>query len=126
MLDNLVADGGGHGVYIGAAAHLTAGTLQTALQNTPAHAKELQVHQAQQEVAAALAEILTPKEVRVIRLRYGLDDGAHRSIRECGEMLGMTKDAVRGLCSRAFRKLKETERGLALLDFAQILDTGLS
>ena len=62
-------------------------------------------------------------KTRVLRVRYGLDDGVYRSIRECGEILGMPKDAVRGICSRAFRKLKETERGLALSNYDGILES---
>ena len=50
-----------------------------------------------------------------MRLRYGLDDGTQRSTRECAAALGIGKESVRQICLKAFRKLRGTAQGSALL-----------
>ena len=69
------------------------------------------------DLTAALAAILEPRELRVVRLRYGLDDGTLRSTRECASLLGIGKESVRQICLKAFRKLRGTTHGAALLDY---------
>jgi len=69
------------------------------------------------DLGAALAASLTAKELRVVRLRYGLDDGVLRSTRECAAVLGIGKESVRQICLKAFRKLRGTRLGAALLDY---------
>ena len=47
----------------------------------------------------------------------GLDDGVLRSTRECAAVLGIGKESVRQICLKAFRKLRGTRLGAALLDY---------
>ena len=63
------------------------------------------------------AETLSERDLRVVRLRYGLDDGTVRSTRECAALLGIGKESVRQICLRAFRTLRGTAHGAALLDY---------
>ncbi len=50
---------------------------------------------------------LTLKEAAVIRLRFGLDCGKERTLEEVGKILGVTRERVRQLESRALKKLKQ-------------------
>jgi|Transcript_24704 DNA-directed RNA polymerase sigma subunit (sigma70/sigma32) len=69
------------------------------------------------DIDAAMASCLTEREQRVIRMRYGLDDGICRSQRECGLALGMSRANVQNVCHKAFRKLQDTPAGGALFEY---------
>jgi RNA polymerase primary sigma factor len=69
-----------------------------------------------EELYAALAE-LPPRDARVIRLYFGLDDDQPRTLEEIGRMLGVTRERVRQLRDRAIRTLRE-EHGEALRELA--------
>jgi RNA polymerase sigma factor (sigma-70 family) len=71
----------------------------------------------QDDIRDALAAVLKPKEMRVIRLRYGLDDGVQRSTRDVAQLLGIGRESVRTICLKAFRKLRGTEKGAGLLSY---------
>ena len=60
---------------------------------------------------------LTPRERRVIQLRYGLDGGHEHTLHEAGRKLGLSHEAVRQLESRALRKLDPLSRNRKLDDF---------
>ena len=59
--------------------------------------------------AQALEAALLPRELDMLRLRYGLDDGNQRSTRECAVHLGIGKETVRQICIKAFSKLRDSE-----------------
>jgi RNA polymerase primary sigma factor len=50
-------------------------------------------------------ETLTPREARVLRLRFGFDDGRERTLREVGERLNLTRERIRQIESEALDKL---------------------
>ena len=56
--------------------------------------------------AIAKATTLTLREQKLIRLRYGLDDGKERTLAEVGEILGVTRERIRQIEKRILRKLK--------------------
>ena len=58
---------------------------------------------------------LTPREERVIRLRFGLDDGRPRTLEEVGKDFGVTRERVRQIEAKAIRKL-HSRKCLALLN----------
>ena len=60
---------------------------------------------------------LAPKEQRVLNLRYGLDSGKKKTLRECAEIFGVTKERVRQVEMRALRKLKDPNRSKFLVDY---------
>ena len=64
-------------------------------------------------------EVLSPKEQRVIRMRYGLDDGTMRSQQEIAATLGIARQTVAKVCNKAYRKLKDTEAGEALFGYME-------
>jgi hypothetical protein len=63
-----------------------------------------------------MAKILTPREQRTVALRFGLDDGQHRSGREVATILGVNRNTVRSICVSAFKKMSEHEGTRDLLE----------
>lgn len=68
-----------------------------------------------------LLSILSPKERRIIRLRFGLEDGEQKSLSEIGNVFGLSKERVRQLESRAFYKLKQSLSSQGLHAYADLL-----
>ena len=60
------------------------------------------------EVIEALAKTttLTEREQKILRLRYGIDDGKERTLAEVGDILGVTRERIRQIEIRILRKLK--------------------
>jgi RNA polymerase primary sigma factor len=68
------------------------------------------------DLDAALAG-LPPRDAKVLRLYFGLDDGKSRTLEEIGKMMGVTRERIRQLRDRALRQLRE-EYGDKLRDLA--------
>lgn len=68
------------------------------------------------ELDKALRSYLKPLERAVIRLRFGLDDGQPRTLRETGELLRLSKERIRQLLFRALAKMKTPEMERMLTD----------
>lgn len=60
---------------------------------------------------------LTPREGKVIRLRYGLDDGKSRTLEEVGKEFNVTRERIRQIEAKALRKLRNPSRSKKLRDF---------
>jgi len=67
----------------------------------------------QQALREALDE-LPERERRVLELRYGLEDDRPRTLREIGEIMGLSRERVRQLEARALGELRRSQRGRAL------------
>ena len=57
---------------------------------------------------------LTPREEKVIRLRFGLDDGRPRTLEEVGEVFELTRERIRQIEAKALRKLRHPSRSKKL------------
>jgi RNA polymerase primary sigma factor len=68
------------------------------------------------DIDAALAT-LAPRDAKVLRLYFGLDDGRSRTLEEIGRMMGVTRERIRQLRDRALRQLRE-EQAARLKDLA--------
>jgi RNA polymerase sigma factor (sigma-70 family) len=69
---------------------------------------------------------LTPREARIVRLRFGLDDDTPRTLEEIALELGMTGERVRQLESRGLAKLRHPSRSRKLRTFLRSRAAGLS
>lgn len=58
------------------------------------------------EEISEILDQLTPREARILRLRYGLQDGESRTLKEVGEMFGLSRERIRQLEKEALRKLR--------------------
>jgi RNA polymerase primary sigma factor len=62
---------------------------------------------------------LTPREQKVIRLRYGIDDGRARTLEEVGREFKVTRERIRQIEAKAIRKLRNPTRTKRLKDFME-------
>ena len=65
---------------------------------------------------------LTEREERVLRLRYGLDDGRPRTLEEVGKEFGVTRERIRQIEAKALRKLRHPSRAKKFGDYRGIRD----
>lgn len=69
------------------------------------------------EQLLSVIETLTPREQKVIRLRYGIDDLHPRTLEEVGKEFNVTRERIRQIEAKALRKLKNPSRSKRLKDF---------
>ncbi len=62
-------------------------------------------------------DTLTPREEKVLRLRFGLDDGRSRTLEEVGREFNVTRERIRQIEAKALRKLRHPSRSKKLKDF---------
>lgn len=65
----------------------------------------------------SVIDTLTPREQKVIRLRYGLDDSHPRTLEEVGKEFNVTRERIRQIEAKALRKLRNPSRSKKLKDF---------
>ena len=70
------------------------------------------------EQLASVLNSLDGREQRVLRLRFGLDDGHARTLEEVGREFGLTRERIRQIESQALRKLRHPSRSRKLKEFA--------
>lgn len=69
------------------------------------------------EQLLGILDTLTPREEKVLRLRYGLDDGRPRTLEEVGKEFNVTRERIRQIEAKALRKLRHPSRSKRLKDF---------
>ncbi len=69
-----------------------------------------------QEISNVLLT-LTEREEKVIRLRFGLEDGKSRTLEEVGQKFGVTRERIRQIEAKALRKLRHPSRSRKLKDY---------
>ncbi len=82
----------------------------------PADAASFQLLKEQLE---EVLDTLTEREQRVLRLRFGLDDGRARTLEEVGQVFGVTRERIRQIEAKALRKLRHPSRSKKLKDFLE-------
>ncbi len=64
-------------------------------------------------------ETLTPREQKVLKLRFGLEDGRARTLEEVGKKFEVTRERIRQIEAKALRKLKHPSRSKKLKDYLE-------
>ena len=74
-------------------------------------------HTLLKEQLASVLGSLTPREEKVLRLRFGLEDGRPRTLEEVGKEFNVTRERIRQIEAKALRKLRHPSRSKRLKDF---------
>ena len=74
-------------------------------------------HTLLKEQLSEVLKTLTPREEKVLRLRFGLDDGRPRTLEEVGKEFNVTRELIRQIEAKALRKLPYPSRSKKLKDF---------
>lgn len=71
------------------------------------------------EQLVEVLDTLTPREQKVLRLRFGLEDGRARTLEEVGKQFDVTRERIRQIEAKALRKLKHPSRSKKLRDYLE-------
>ena len=74
-------------------------------------------HTLLKEQLSDVLDTLTPREEKVLRLRFGLEDGRSRTLEEVGKEFNVTRERIRQIEAKALRKLRHPSRSKKLKDF---------
>jgi RNA polymerase primary sigma factor len=72
-----------------------------------------------QEQTASLLKTLTPREEKVIKMRFGLEDGSEHTLEEVGHSFAVTRERIRQIEAKALRKLRHPSRSRNLRSFIE-------
>ncbi len=79
--------------------------------------QEAASHTLLKETLGNVLDSLTPREEKVLRLRFGLEDGRSRTLEEVGKEFNVTRERIRQIEAKALRKLRHPSRSKKLKDF---------
>ncbi len=77
------------------------------------------IHLNLRDQIASILRTLTPREERIIRLRFGLDDGSQHTLEEVGQVFAVTRERIRQIEAKALRKLRHPSRSGRFQIFVQ-------
>lgn len=80
---------------------------------------EVATYQVLKEQLMDVLDSLTPREAKVLRLRFGLDDGRAKTLEEVGREFKVTRERIRQIEAKALRKLRHPSRSKRLKDFLE-------
>ena len=64
-----------------------------------------------------MLDTLSPREKKVLELRFGLEDHQPRTLEEVGKVFGVTRERIRQIEAKALRKLRHPSRSRKLKDY---------
>jgi len=85
-------------------------------QVTPSPAQSTYTNLLREKVQEVL-ETLPPREARILRLRFGLENGRSYTLEEVGQKFGLTRERIRQIESKALRRLRHPRRARQLKDY---------
>ena len=71
------------------------------------------------EQTAQVLKTLTPREEKIIKMRFGLDDGSEHTLEEVGQNFAVTRERIRQIEAKALRKLRHPSRSKKLRDYLE-------
>src|SRR5258707_1140797 len=71
------------------------------------------------EQTSSVLKTLTPREEKVIKMRFGLDDGSEHTLEEVGQSFAVTRERIRQIEAKALRKLRHPSRSRKMPQLAQ-------
>ena len=79
--------------------------------------EEAATHTLLKEQLNEVLATLTPREAKVLSLRFGIEDGRPRTLEEVGKEFNVTRERIRQIEAKALRKLRHPSRNKKLKDF---------
>jgi RNA polymerase primary sigma factor len=76
-------------------------------------------HELLKDQISDVLDTLTPREQKVLRLRFGLEDGRSRTLEEVGKVFSVTRERIRQIEAKALRKLRHPTRSRKLKDYLE-------
>jgi RNA polymerase primary sigma factor len=71
------------------------------------------------EQTAQVLKTLTPREEKIIKMRFGLEDGSEHTLEELGQNFAVTRERIRQIEGKALRKLRHPSRSRRLQAFVE-------
>jgi RNA polymerase primary sigma factor len=71
------------------------------------------------EMTESVLKTLTPREEKVIKMRFGLDNGSDHTLEEVGQNFAVTRERIRQIEAKALRKLRHPSRSRKLRPFME-------
>ncbi|HRN50214.1 MAG TPA: sigma-70 family RNA polymerase sigma factor [Anaerolineales bacterium] len=87
-------------------------------ENSPSPSQTAYKNMMEQKVHEVLGT-LSPREARILRLRFGLENGRYYTLEEVGEKFGLTRERIRQIEGKALRRLRHPLRARQLRDYVQ-------
>jgi RNA polymerase primary sigma factor len=72
-----------------------------------------------QETMASMLKKLSPREERIIRMRFGFEDGNSHTLEEVGQVFEVTRERIRQIEAKALRKLRHPSRSSSVRTFVE-------
>ena len=79
--------------------------------------EEAATHQLLKEHVNAVLQLLTPREQKILRMRFGLEDGRSHTLEEVGQEFGVTRERIRQIEAKALAKLRKHRESKKLRDY---------
>ena len=80
---------------------------------------DMAINNSLQEQTESMLKTLTPREERVIKMRFGLEDGSEHTLEEVGQSFAVTRERIRQIEAKALRKLRHPSRSRNLRAFLE-------
>jgi RNA polymerase primary sigma factor len=79
--------------------------------------EEAATHQLLKEHVNSVLALLTPREQKILRMRFGLEDGRSHTLEEVGQEFGVTRERIRQIEAKALTKLRKHRESKKLRDY---------
>jgi RNA polymerase primary sigma factor len=89
------------------------------IDNSHASPSEQMINVNLHEQTAEVLKSLSPREEKIIRLRFGLEDGSEHTLEEVGQNFSVTRERIRQIEAKALRKLRHPSRSFRLKTFLE-------
>jgi RNA polymerase primary sigma factor len=77
------------------------------------------IHLNMKELMSGMLKTLTPREEKIIRMRFGMEDGSEHTLEEVGKTFSVTRERIRQIEAKALRKLRHPSRSSKFRVFVQ-------
>ena len=88
-------------------------------EETGARPEDAASHELLKEQVTEVLDTLNDREKKVLKLRFGLEDGRQRTLEEVGKEFGVTRERIRQIEAKALRKLRHPTRSKKLKDYLE-------